>query len=266
MVSQKNIQIGFFFGITLLFPLGMLQGKSHQNVEFPSMDGLTITAELYFDQKVDKPFLLLFHQAAFSLGEYKPTIPLFLKRGFNIMAIDQRSGQTCNSVMNKTAQRAVKKNLKTHYLAAEQDMKAAVDYVYKKLKVKNVILLGSSYSAALVLKIAGEKKYDYTGVISFSPGEYFGKKKYIARYARKIVAPVWVTSSKQEIPRVDKLFKVLKATLKKTFFKPKVRGEHGSKALWVNHSGYKEYRKSLFHFLRQLKRNVSCGTSKMGKN
>ncbi len=225
--------------------------EQKKKIEFKSLDGLLITADLYFNGDTNKKFILLFHQAASSRGEYNKTALQLYKMGFNSMAIDQRSGQEINRIVNQTAKRAFKKNFKTHYLSAEMDISSAIEYAKKKLKVKRLLLWGSSYSASLVLKIAGEAKYKYTGVVAFSPGEYFGKSNFITNYAQKIQVPVWITCAKREIKRTRKLFNVIPSK-KKIFFQPKNQGAHGSKALWKNNPGYKQYRKSLYRFLRSL--------------
>ena len=222
-----------------------------KEIVFASLDGLKITADLYHSKKRKRGFILFFHQAASSRGEYTELSPLFTKKGYNLMAIDQRSGQAMKGVTNKTAARAVRKKQKTDYLSAVQDLMAAILYVRKKFKTKKLILCGSSYSAALVLKIAGEKKYPYHAVLSFSPGEYFGSKNFIGKYAKKITVPVWLTSSKSEGARSRALFKKIPSK-KKTLFIPQKQGRHGARALWQATENHSEYRKSLFAFLKSL--------------
>ena len=230
---------------------GSLLAAEKKKLSFASLDGLEITADLYYSKKRKKGLLLLFHQAASSRGEYAELSSLFTKKGYNLMAIDQRSGQAMKGIPNETAARAVRKKLKTDYLSAEQDLMAAIMYARKKLKAKKLILCGSSYSASLVLKIAGEKKYPYHAALSFSPGEYFGSKNFIGKYAKKIKIPVWLTSSKSEGPRTRALFKKIPSK-KKVLFIPQKQGRHGARALWQATENHSEYRKSLFAFLRSL--------------
>ena len=222
-----------------------------KEIRFPSLDSLPITADLYYSKKRKRGLLLLFHQAASSRGEYSEISPLFIQKGYNLLAIDQRSGQAMKGVINETAKRAVQKKLKTDYLSAEQDMLSAIAYARKKLKAKKIILCGSSYSASLVLKLAGEGKYPYHAVLSFSPGEYFGAKNFIGNFAKKIKIPVWMTSSKSEAPRTRALFKKIPAK-KKTLFVPKKKGRRGARALWQRTKNHSEYRRSLFAFLKSL--------------
>jgi len=88
-----------------------------------------------------------------SRGEYSETGLRLNKFGFKLPGIDQRSGDAMNGVVNETAAEAKRMKKKQGYLDAEQDIIAAIDYLYEKYN-KKVILCGSSYSASLVLKIA----------------------------------------------------------------------------------------------------------------
>ncbi len=237
--------------ITPLLSENSLLATEKKKISFASLDGLKISADLYYSKKRNKGFILLFHQAASSRGEYIQSAPLFVKRGYNLMAIDQRSGQAMGGVVNETAVRAVRKQKKTNYLSAEQDLIAAIKYVRKTIQPEKLILCGSSYSAALVLKISGQKKYPYHAVLAFSPGEYFASKNFISSYAKKITIPVWVTSSKSEIPRIKRLFQQIPSK-KKVFFAPQKVGIHGARALLPQTKGYRDYRQSLFAFLASL--------------
>ncbi|MGY8687411.1 MAG: hypothetical protein ACKVHP_06705, partial [Verrucomicrobiales bacterium] len=89
--------------------LAMISSASAQFeiVSFDSQDGLEVTADLFMaHENPETPFILLFHQAGFSRGEYREIAPRLNQLGFNCMAIDQRSGNAANGVTNETAQRA----------------------------------------------------------------------------------------------------------------------------------------------------------------
>jgi len=214
-------------------------------VYFQSLDGLKITADLYH-QKKGLPVMVLCHQAGYSRAEYQHTAVQFNKMGYNCLALDQRSGKAVNGVTNQTAERARKKGLGTTYLDAEQDISAGVAYAHKMYN-KEIILLGSSYSASLVLKIAAENK-KVSQVISFSPGEYFGAKLKITPIIRNLSKPTFLTSSKNEAAKVKKLFNAIPAQ-KKVQFTPSTSGVHGSRALWKATPGHKEYWQALTSFL-----------------
>jgi dienelactone hydrolase len=231
------------FSLAGLFPL-----VAQETITFPSKDGLTITADEYI-QEDTMPYMILCHQAGFSRGEYINTAARFQKFGYNCLAIDARSGKEVNGIKNETAVLAEKKKKGTTYLDAEQDILAAIEYIYKKSK-KKVVLVGSSYSASLVLKIAaGNDKVK--AVLAFSPGEYFGSKLNLKESIKTLSQPVFVTSSKEESQEVSALMKDVK---NKSQFTPSNTGDHGSKALWKEtNPNYHEYWMSLLMFMRGLK-------------
>ncbi len=219
---------------------------SQKTITFPSKDGLPITADWY-EGKQDDTFILLFHQATYSRGEYRETAPKFVKLGFNCLAIDLRSGGECNFVKNETYYIALEKRLSTLYLNSVQDIQASIDFAYQ-LSRKRVIVFGSSYSASLCLMEA-VKNVKVKAVVAFSPGEYFGEDGIVRDELLGLNIPTFVATSQGEFP-------YMKALLSKTFlnqitqFKPaKDKGVHGSRALWENNSSNEEYWLSLMLFL-----------------
>ena len=217
-------------------------------ITFPSVDGLIITADSYF-QNDSLPWILLCHQAGYSRGEYKETAAKFEKFGYNCLAIDQRSGGEVNGIKNETAARAKKQGKPTDYLDAEQDIVAAVNYLFESSK-KPVILVGSSYSAGLVLKIAVNNS-KVKAVLSFSPGEYYGNKLQLAKSIAKISVPVFITCAKAEVPDARKVFDAIESQ-NKLFFTPASEGKHASSTLWESTNDYKEYWKAVETFFELL--------------
>ena len=217
-----------------------------QKINFPSADGLIITADLYVVNDT-LPYIVLCHQARYSRGEYMETAQMFCDLGYNCLVPDARSGKEVNGVYNETASLAVKKNLPGEYLDAEPDLVAALNYAYQK-SGKKVILLGSSYSASLALKIAAENK-KVRAVLAFSPGEYFGDKLNLKKAIADLSVPVFVTSAKNEAPDVTVLVSDLK---NKTHFIPAAGGKHGSSCLWKNNPNNEEYWEMIKIFIKQL--------------
>lgn len=234
--------------LTLIIALPSL--AQQKKITFLSKDGLIITADLYLVNDT-LPYMILCHQAGYSRGEYQETAPKFTKLGYNCLAIDLRSGKEVNGVTNETAMLAEAKKKPTNYLDAEQDIVAAVDYAYKKSGSKKVILVGSSYSASLALKIGAEND-KVKALMVFSPGEYFGDKLKVKEAIKNLDKPVWVTSSKEEAPDVEKLLKDIKSTVK-VQYTPATKGDHGSKVLWKAHANYHEYWLNILMFMRQVK-------------
>ena len=192
-----------FFAVWLFFTFTFLSHAAEKKtITFSSKDTITITADMYKAYPDGAPFILLFHQAGWSRGEYKETAPKLNKLGFNCMAVDQRSGGEVNGVTNQTKLEADMAKKKTTYIDALPDMEAAVKYVKKNFPKSKLVLWGSSYSAALVIKLAGDNAGLIDGVLAFSPGEYFkelgASADYITKSAKNVKCPVFITSSKTE--------------------------------------------------------------------
>ena len=233
----------------------LLTSSFAQTITFPSEDSLTITADLYVKHE-KAPFIVLFHQAGWSRGEYKEIAPKLNDLGFNCMAVDQRSGGSINDVVNETAKLAAKKKLSDTYVDALPDMLAVIKYVKKNYSPQTLIGWGSSYSSALILKLAGDYPDLVDAVLSFSPGEYFEKSgktsDWITGSAKNIECPVFITSAKGEKQRWTSIYNAIKSG-KKEMFVPETEGNHGSRALWKKFEDSKEYWKAVEKFLEKLK-------------
>lgn len=219
-----------------------------ETITFPSLDGVTITADVY---KVDdEPItILLCHQAGYSRAEYKTTASKLNALGYSVMAIDQRSGQEVNGVMNETAKLAKAQELPTNYIDAKQDIEAALNFVYKNNGNKPIVIVGSSYSATLALLIANENE-KVKAVAAFSPGEYFPGMRIQDRI-QSLKKPIFVTSSKEEVAAVSLLVKQVSVN-NLTHYIPPEQGIHGSRALWESTVGYLGYWKAFKAFLDRL--------------
>ena len=222
-------------------------------VTFPTTDNLTVTADLYWTGDASKPFIILFHQADYSRGEYLEIAPKLNALGYNCLAVDQRSGRSANGIKNETSQLAKDAKLPTGYTDAYPDLEAALDYVVSTYAPNKLIVWGSSYSSSLVLILASEHPDEISAALSFSPGEYFkldGKK--VADYAKNITQPVFITSAKSEErdwrPIADQI-----TTEGSVFFVPQASGRHGSSTLNDSASGHEEYWAAVEAFLASLK-------------
>ncbi len=219
-----------------LIPADAESRSKGKEITFQSIDGLEITANLYAPHEDrSTPFIVLFHQAGWSRGEYIKIAPRLNQMGFNCMAVDQRSGGRVNGVENETAKRAAEEGKGITYLDAQPDLVAALRYVRANHAEGKLIGWGSSYSSALVLQIAGDNPKLMDGVLSFSPGEYFEdlgrSKEWIGASASKIEVPVFITSARQEEGQWKKIYDGIPSKTK-TFYIPLTAGNHGSRALW----------------------------------
>ncbi len=236
--------------LTLLLTISISMVYAQKTVEFTAADGLSVTADLY-EKNGSKKFILLFHQAGWSRGEYKETAPQLNELGYNCLAIDQRSGGSVNGVTNETKARAKKEGKGTEFKDAFKDIEAAVAYVKKTYKPDQVIIWGSSYSSSLVLKYAGDYPKNIDAVLSFSPGEYFGEKNFIGKSAVNITIPSFITSAKNE---KDSWWKIHQAipSASKSYFLPTTGGNHGSRALWSKFKDSNDYWTAVKSFLSNI--------------
>jgi dienelactone hydrolase len=236
--------------LVIILYLIVMETQAQKTITFKSLDGLIITADFYESKNTD-PYLVLFHQARFSRGEYKETADRFVKLGYNCLAVDLRSGNEVNFVKNKTAEAAREKGLSTEFTDAKQDMQSAIEYAYS-LSRKPVIVFGSSYSASLSLLLANNNPA-ISAVIVFSPGEYFGKDNLVRDTIKGMSIPVFAASSASEYPYMKELLSKIDQNNLTLFCPSKGKGEHGSKALWEKCPENKEYWLALMMFFNQIK-------------
>lgn len=240
--------------ISMLPFIGFSQGV--KKVTFESGDGLILTADLYMPNPKTAPFIVLFHQARWSRGEYQEIAPNLNMLGFNCMAVDLRSGGEVNGVKNESFINAQKAMKPTKYVDAFQDIEAAVANALKFYTEGKLIIWGSSYSSALALKYAGDNVDKIDAVLSFSPGEYFasqGKSKtWITESASKITQPVFITSARGEKSSWSSIFEAIPSEQKVSFL-PNTAGNHGAKALWAKFGDSVFYWSNVEEFLNTLK-------------
>ena len=226
----------------------MTNSKPYNTIQFPSKDGLTITADMYAIPK-PKDYILLCHRSHCNRAEYRETAPKPNALGYSCLAIDQRSGMKVFGETNETSTLAKQKGLATGYLDAKPDIKAAVDFLYEKNNKQPIIILGSSYSAALALLIAA-KTDKIKAVVTFSPGEHL-KGINLAEEIKSLDKPTFITAAKKEIEEASQVVRHVNSS-HITQFKPKVEGFHGSKTLWKSVKGYESYWRASEKFLLSL--------------
>ena len=233
--------------------VGSAAERTFREVDFPTAGGIQAHADIYSPKKKASTLIVLFHQAGWSRGEYREIAPKLAELGYQVMAVDQRSGKAVNGVRNETHRRAIKKKASTDYLDAYADLQAALKYATEKLKPQRIIVWGSSYSAALVFRLAAEHPAEVTALLAFSPGEYFHKghgAQYVQTFAKRMKAPVFVTSSKAERDKAKLIFDAVPAE-KKILFTPASLGQHGSRALWEKWADSDVYWAAVNAFLKE---------------
>ena len=240
---------GIIFIITLLSFI-ITAPVTKKKITFEAPDSLIITADLYIAQE-GFPYIILFHQEGSSRGEYNETAVKLTKLNYNCLAIDLRSGDNENFVSNETARRARQMGKPSRFLDASADVKAAIDYAYS-ISEKEVILVGSSYSASLCILI-GKDHPNVKAVIAFSPGEFFGDDLRVENELTSFDKPLFVTGARTESEYISRMLYHLEED-QYTFFEPvDSSGVHGSKALWEDNDAKDQYWLALLLFFNSLK-------------
>lgn len=175
--------------IALLAWTGLAEAR--QPIELKAADGVTVYGERHAPKSRAAATILLFHQAASNRGEYAPIVPRLVKAGYNVIAIDQRSGGHHFDATNETVKSLGRSDT---YLDALPDLEAALAYARRTSPGAPVIVWGSSYSASLSFVLAAKHPADVAAIVAFSPGDYFGAKLRVAEEAAKVGVPVFVTS------------------------------------------------------------------------
>ncbi|MEL6192209.1 MAG: alpha/beta fold hydrolase [Bacteroidota bacterium] len=130
-------------------------------------DSIEIFGDFYPGEE-NAACILLFHQGGSNVrGEYAEIVPALQSKGYQILAIDQRTGGQRYGSYNRTVAQFPLKRYS--YCDASADMEAAVEFAKKKVPESKVILWGSSYSAALAILYAEKYPENVDAVMAFSP-------------------------------------------------------------------------------------------------
>ena len=141
-----------------------------ESVSMQTADGVTVYGEIYTASGVptSAPLILLFHQGGGdSRGEYAPLVPRLLAEGYNLVAIDQRRGGERFDGVNRTL--AGVGDAEYSYCDVMPDLEAALDFARERGFDGPTAAWGSSYSAALVFRLATTRADEIDAVIAFSP-------------------------------------------------------------------------------------------------
>lgn len=248
MKTEKLFMITLSILLVVLL-LSACQGKSLPEsglVNFEAEDGRTVYADLYRTKDNKAPYIILFHQAGSSRGEYLEIAPRLNEMGFNCLAVDQRAGLKMNGVNNLTAELGY-----TTLYNVMPDLRAALLYVKEELRAKETIVWGSSYSAAMVLVLASEFPKDIDAILAFVPGEYFklgfeGKK--FDAYATNVQCPAFIASNPFRKDQAKSIYDKIPVD-NKMYCDINLQG---SNALWSDNADSELYWQQVSTFLNSL--------------
>lgn len=140
-----------------------------EQVEFQAADEVRIFGDIYaLPGGKSAPIVLLFHQArGDARGEYAGIASRLLDNGYNVFAIDQRSGGDLFGRENRTVAHAERNDY--GYCDVYPDLEAALQYIRDAGFDGPLAVWGSSYSAALVFQLAARHPDQVDAVLGFSP-------------------------------------------------------------------------------------------------
>lgn len=142
---------------------------AQEMVTFEAADGLALHGAWYRTSGDAAAVIIAFHQGgANGMAEYGPIAPRLNEAGYDVLAVDQRSGGDRLGGVNRTVQ-AHGDDEEIAYCDVTPDLVGAVDYVLSAAPDRPIILWGSSYSGALVLRVSAANPPGVSGVLAFSP-------------------------------------------------------------------------------------------------
>jgi dienelactone hydrolase len=147
-----------------------LSQQAPVEVTLVAADGIVVFADFYHPPSADDrdgAIVILFHQAGGDArGEYSSIVPRLLQAGYEVLAVDQRSGGDRFGGVNRTV---AELNREYGYCEAYPDLEAALAWAVETHEARSVAVWGSSYSAALVIRLAVDHPDDVDAVLAFSP-------------------------------------------------------------------------------------------------
>jgi dienelactone hydrolase len=177
-------------------------------------DRVVMTADLYrasapATNTAPLPVLVCFHMTRSSRGEYRALAPLFVERGFHVLAVDLRFGGEGEKADRRTGARSGTRNetwtsakavlgVEPSSIEASPDIGEAVKWARELFPRSRVGLVGSSFSASLVLVYAAEQPEMVDAVVALSPGEYMQPHWEIQKKVRKLAVPTYITCGNTE--------------------------------------------------------------------
>ena len=147
-------------------------GALGEPVRFESSDGIAIHGDLLLgEQAKDGPLVMLFHQGGSNArGEYGDVIaPRLVKEGYSVLMIDARAGGSHLGSQNRTIDALADGSPRYSYGDAYPDIVATLAYAREQGFNGPTFAWGSSYSGALVMKLAIDQADELAGVLGFSP-------------------------------------------------------------------------------------------------
>ena len=152
-------------------------------VEYPASDKLLVVADHYFRQP-GAPMIILFHQPQSSRGEFRYIAEHLYEIGYQVLAVDLRSGDFAHGKTNLTHMAARKGKYERRYADSYLDFEATLAYVQKSFGDIPTYVLASSFNSILAMKLVVEHPNEVDALMLLSP-----KKPLVCRIV------VWCNSN-----------------------------------------------------------------------
>ncbi len=255
----------FIFAAAVAFSLAVpglvrADGALSRQVSFKAPDEVSVFADFYaarvpttqggdhpvaFDP--DRTVVLLFHQAGSNAAEYVPIAERLTAEGYDCLAVDLRAGGYMWGRTNRTVSALGRTRT---FVDAYTDLEAAIAWAQEKGYRGKIVVWGSSFSAALVFRLAAEKDR-VSAVLAFSPGEYVGGDNPVQTWAGAVKVPVFVTSGSGSESKAANVVFAAVASTDKTRYDAR-EGVHGSSTLREdrNTAGFEDNWEAVLAFLR----------------
>jgi pimeloyl-ACP methyl ester carboxylesterase len=224
-----------WIALTALIAAPLVVGAPPEPEEFSTTasDGVVVFGDIY--ESPDgrgAPLILLFHQGgANARGEYGDFIaPRLVDGRYNVIAIDQRLGGGLFEGVNRT--KNANPGPDRPYCIAWPDLVETMAFVDREGFTGPRFAWGSSYSAALVLRMAGEYADELAGVLAFSPASGGPMGECGAdRFVADIGVPAFIALPQKEfdMPQKKPLLEAFEGAGIEVHVQP--QGVHGSSML-----------------------------------
>ena len=174
-MNRRSIPFILFVALGIFVGCATKSGVEVRNplpktITTQTIDGVIIYGERYYgDLDAAAQLVLLFHQGGSNgRAEYAPLTNWLNDAGYRAIVWDQRNGGDLYGESNRTAD-SLPAGSNPGYCDAYPDLQAALDFVMSHGEAEEAIVWGSSYSGALVFRLAAENRDKVSGVLAFSP-------------------------------------------------------------------------------------------------
>lgn len=213
-------------------------------------DKVELTIDLYRHPEGDdggkpRPVLVCFHASQGSRAEYRPIAGRLLELGVHVVAVDLRHGgvgEKWDRVAKKrhgtpngtwlSAQKVTGRVLPQR-IECYADMDFAVRWARELFPSSPVGLVGSSFSATLVLGYAAEHPRDVDAVLALSPSDRYIPEWDVAARLKDLVVPAYVTCGQldKETNAARRLLRAMPEHVETVLPEPSEMAAHGARTL-----------------------------------